>query len=64
MYQSRKKLQIRQKRVVHDDPYMDGINLSTDSYFPPEVEVRLVRLVTNRDYVRLRESLLRIPSGE
>ena len=32
---------------------MGGINLSTDSYFPPEVEVRLVRLVSNRDYVSL-----------
>ena len=30
-----------------------GITLSTDSYFPPEVEVRLVRLVSNRDYVNL-----------
>ena len=31
-----------------------GITLGTDSYFPPEVEVRLVRLVSNRDCVSLR----------
>ena len=30
-----------------------GITLGTDSYFPPEVEVRLVRLVSNRDCVNL-----------
>ena len=31
--------------------YWGGITLGTDSYFPPEVEFRLVRLVPNRDYV-------------
>ena len=30
-----------------------GIKLGTDSYFPPEVKVRLVRLVSNRDCVNL-----------
>ena len=36
-----------------------GINLSTDSYLPPEVRVRLVRLVTQRHYTgtTVREAL-------
>ena len=32
---------------------MGGITLSTDSYLPPEGQLRLVRLVPNRVYVSL-----------
>ena len=32
---------------------LGGITLGTDSYFPPEAEVRLVRLIPNRDCVNL-----------
>ena len=38
-------------------PHMGGITLSTDSYLPPEVEVRLVRLVPNRDYETIKQSV-------
>ena len=35
------------------DRNLGGINLGTDSYFPPEAKVRLVRLVPSRDCVNL-----------
>ena len=37
--------------IDRDIQMLGGITYGTDSYFPPEVVVRLVRLVPNRDCV-------------
>ena len=44
------KVNITPENWSHAQSKRGGINLSTDSYLPPEVRVRLVRLVTHRHY--------------